>query len=138
MLFDDSRARLFGGGSITVVQAVRISVRDNDATGHIAFCDMVRIKLVVERLFELDITSGCSAGPPPLYCPNKTVSGAEMAAFIARAWRLPLPPRGAPTRRGLSLRTSGIHRPSPGPATMALACPAHPQTGRRRPAPPPA
>lgn len=37
----------------------------------------------------LGITNGCSAGPPPLYCPNKTVSRVEMAAFIARAWRLP-------------------------------------------------
>ena len=71
---------------------MRSSERDNDATGHIAFCDMVRIKLVVERLFEPGITNGCSAGPPPLYRPNKTVSRAEMAAFIARSWRLPLPP----------------------------------------------
>ena len=88
MLFDDSRPLWFGGGSITV-QAVRFSVRDNDATGHTAFRQMVRMKLFVERLFGLGITNGCSAGPPPLYHPNKTVSRAEMAAFIARAWGLP-------------------------------------------------
>lgn len=46
----------------------------------------------IERLYELNITTGCSAGPPPLYCPASSVNRAEMAAFIARAWNLPLPP----------------------------------------------
>lgn len=44
----------------------------------------------VEHLFEHGITAGCSVSPP-LYCPDAAVSRATMAAFIARAWNLPLP-----------------------------------------------
>ena len=45
----------------------------------------------VEHLFEQRITGGCATNPLR-YCPSNAVSRAEMAAFIVRAWNLPLPP----------------------------------------------
>ncbi len=44
----------------------------------------------VEHLSVHGITGGCSASPP-LYCPLNAVTRAQMAAFIVRAWELPLP-----------------------------------------------
>ena len=37
----------------------------------------------IKRLYELEITTGCGAG---IYCPEATVSRAQMAAFLARAF----------------------------------------------------
>jgi len=34
------------------------------------------------------VTTGCSAGPPPRYCPADKVTRAQMAAFLARAFGL--------------------------------------------------
>lgn len=42
----------------------------------------------VDRLKELGVTVGCSK-EPPRFCPNKSVSRAEMATFLVRAFDLP-------------------------------------------------
>jgi len=41
----------------------------------------------VERLAELGVTEGCGDGSG--FCPDQTVSRAEMAVFLARAYELP-------------------------------------------------
>jgi hypothetical protein len=43
----------------------------------------------IEELYARGITVGCSADPL-LYCPSAQTSRAEMAAFIQRAWELPM------------------------------------------------
>ena len=45
----------------------------------------------IERIAELGITVGCATIPDPLYCPDRPVSRAEMAAFVARALQTPTP-----------------------------------------------
>ena len=40
----------------------------------------------IERLYEQGITTGCSPGPPRLYCPNDFVPRQQMAAFLIRAF----------------------------------------------------
>jgi subtilisin family serine protease len=40
----------------------------------------------IERLFEQGVTTGCSAGPPRLYCPGDFVPRQQMAAFLIRAF----------------------------------------------------
>ena len=48
----------------------------------------------VERFADLGITAGCKT-EPLRYCPNKSVTRAQMATFFVRAFRLPdAPPRG--------------------------------------------
>ena len=42
----------------------------------------------VDRLAELGITKGCSI-TPALFCPDETVTRAQMASFLVRAFRLP-------------------------------------------------
>lgn len=62
----------------------------------------------VTRLLELGITSGCQTNPLR-YCPGGTVSRAEMASFLARAFVLQLdqpPPR--PSVQGLELRLAPV------------------------------
>ncbi|HHQ49198.1 MAG TPA: S-layer homology domain-containing protein, partial [Acidobacteria bacterium] len=39
----------------------------------------------IEQLYADGITTGCSQGPPLLYCPNDPVTRAQMATFITRA-----------------------------------------------------
>lgn len=41
----------------------------------------------IDRMAELQITLGCST-TPPLYCPNDSVTRAQMAAFLVRAFDL--------------------------------------------------
>ena len=41
----------------------------------------------IERMAELEITSGCGDGSG--FCPDRTVSRAQMATFISRAYKLP-------------------------------------------------
>jgi hypothetical protein len=36
------------------------------------------------------VTSGCAAGPPPLYCPKSNVTRGQMAVFLVRAFGIPL------------------------------------------------
>lgn len=48
----------------------------------------------IEGLVANGITSGCDAGPPALYCPDRPVTRGEMAAFIARGFELPAPEEG--------------------------------------------
>ena len=43
----------------------------------------------IERVFELGITTGCSSDPLQ-YCPDLSVTRAEMAVFIVRAFDLPV------------------------------------------------
>lgn len=40
-------------------------------------------------LYNAGITSGCSQGVPQLYCPNQSVTRAQMASFLSRALALP-------------------------------------------------
>ena len=42
----------------------------------------------VERLAGLEITLGCGGGAVPLFCPEETVSRAQMASFLVRAFGL--------------------------------------------------
>ena len=42
----------------------------------------------VEQLYKEGITSGCSTSPM-LYCPNRSITRAEMAIFLVRAFSLP-------------------------------------------------
>jgi uncharacterized protein YkwD len=44
----------------------------------------------IEQLYADEITSGCSEDPLK-YCPETAVSRAEMAAFLVKAFRIPLP-----------------------------------------------
>lgn len=44
----------------------------------------------IEDLKTRNITGGCAAGPPPLYCPNNSVTRAQMAIFLAKAFALEL------------------------------------------------
>ena len=60
------------------VTATRFADVDGDGF-HAAF---------VERLAELEVTQGC-ATDPLRYCPDRSVSRAEMASFLARAYDLP-------------------------------------------------
>jgi len=39
----------------------------------------------IDEMFNRGITNGCDAGPPRLYCPDASVSRAQMAVFIIRA-----------------------------------------------------
>lgn len=41
----------------------------------------------IERLFEIEVTRGCGNGN--LFCPGRTVTRAEVAAFLSRAYNLP-------------------------------------------------
>lgn len=41
----------------------------------------------IDRMAVLGITLGCSSNPP-LYCPNDSVTRAQMAAFLVRAFDL--------------------------------------------------
>ena len=41
----------------------------------------------IERMAELEVTGGCGDGSG--YCPDRTVTRAEMAAFLSRAYELP-------------------------------------------------
>lgn len=41
----------------------------------------------IDRMAVLNITQGCSSNPP-LYCPSSTVTRAQMAAFLVRAFNL--------------------------------------------------
>jgi hypothetical protein len=45
----------------------------------------------IEYLYFQGITNGCADAPELLYCPNETVSRAEMAAFLNRTFDLPSP-----------------------------------------------
>ena len=45
----------------------------------------------IEQLYLAGITTGCANSPDLVYCPETTVSRAEMAAFIERAFNLPKP-----------------------------------------------
>ena len=42
----------------------------------------------IDRMAVLNITLGCQAGMPPLYCPTDPVSRGQMAAFLVRAFSL--------------------------------------------------
>lgn len=39
----------------------------------------------VQRIMQLGITAGCQASPP-LYCPDSSITQAEMAVFMVRSW----------------------------------------------------
>ena len=43
----------------------------------------------IERLAELGVTRGCFSFPVARYCPDRTVTRAQMAAFLVRGFRLP-------------------------------------------------
>jgi hypothetical protein len=43
----------------------------------------------VERLYQQNVTTGCSPGPPRLYCPADPVTRRQMAAFLIRAFGPP-------------------------------------------------
>lgn len=45
----------------------------------------------IEYLYAQGITNGCEDSPALLYCPDETVSRAEMAAFLNRTFDLPSP-----------------------------------------------
>ena len=54
----------------------------------------------VERLADLGVTAGCRTGPAR-FCPDVSVSRAQMASFLRRAFRLsPAPPAGFTDTRG--------------------------------------
>jgi hypothetical protein len=62
-----------------------------DVTSANTFCRFI------ERLTDapswpggLAVTSGCAAGPPPLYCPKSNVTRGQMAVFLVRAFGIPL------------------------------------------------
>jgi len=46
----------------------------------------------VERIYLVGITTGCALTPGFNYCPNNTVTRAEMAVFLVRAFSIPGPP----------------------------------------------
>ena len=46
----------------------------------------------VERLFELEVTRGCSSAVGPSYCPDDSVTRAQMAVLLTRAFALPEAP----------------------------------------------
>ena len=46
----------------------------------------------VERMFEVEITRGCSSVAGPRYCPDDSVTRAQMAVFLTRAFELPEAP----------------------------------------------
>lgn len=48
-----------------------------------------REALLIGRLAELGVTVGCASQPERRYCPDRTVSRAQMASFLARAFNLP-------------------------------------------------
>ena len=43
----------------------------------------------IERMAELRVTAGCADGAVLRFCPDRTVSRAQMAVFLARAFELP-------------------------------------------------
>ena len=70
---------------------------------------------LVERLAELEITSGCDTSPLR-YCPADAVGRAQMGSFVARAFDLPVEPVPArPSVQGLVLSkveiASGLQSP---------------------------
>ncbi len=46
----------------------------------------------VEGIFAEGITVGCDAGPPALYCPDASITNAELAVFLVRAVSIPYLP----------------------------------------------
>ncbi len=58
----------------------------------------------VERLADLGVTAGCATGPAR-FCPGETVTRAQMASFLVRAFGLP----GG--RSGRFTDTGGVHEP---------------------------
>ncbi|CAN5853594.1 hypothetical protein BH23ACT10_BH23ACT10_29760 [soil metagenome] len=60
---------------------------DLPSTGVDAFDDDARNahEAAINALAAADITSGCDAGRPERFCPDATVTRAQMAAFLARA-----------------------------------------------------
>ena len=46
----------------------------------------------INRIASLGITRGCATEPEPLFCPDRSVTRAEMAAFLLRAIGEPNPP----------------------------------------------
>jgi RHS repeat-associated protein len=45
----------------------------------------------VEKIYQDGITAGCQASPP-LFCPNSTITRAQMAVFISKGWQYLPPP----------------------------------------------
>ena len=46
----------------------------------------------VEGIFAEGITAGCDAGPPARFCPDASITSAELAVFLVRAFDLPYLP----------------------------------------------
>ncbi len=46
----------------------------------------------VEGIFSEGITAGCDAGPPALFCPGASITSAELAVFVVRAFAIPYLP----------------------------------------------
>lgn len=70
---------------------------DPDPSGVSSFTDVSPVRWwapYTNRLADLEVTRGCSEDPPR-YCPDQSVTRAQMASFLARAFELP---GGAPGR----------------------------------------
>ena len=64
---------------------------DPDPSGVSSFTDVSPVRWwapYTNRLADLEVTRGCSEDPPR-YCPDQSVTRAQMASFLARAFELP-------------------------------------------------
>ena len=77
-------SRTGDGYTVTVTDGTKGSGRFVDDDGSVHEPD-------IERIAALGITVGCATEPEPLFCPNRSVSRAEMAAFLVRALKTPAP-----------------------------------------------
>ena len=65
---------------------------DADPQGQVRFADVdpgMWWAPFVERLAELEVTTGCRTEPELIYCPSRQTTRAQMASFLSRALELP-------------------------------------------------
>ena len=74
-----------GGGYVVTVSD------GNDTSGRFVDDDGNTHEQAIEQIAALGITRGCATDPQPLYCPERPVTRAEMAAFLLRAVGQPDP-----------------------------------------------
>ena len=76
---------------VMAVWLVRVLDQDPTTTGQSRFDDIAPGQWWIrytEQLADRQITEGCTTNPPQ-YCPNRSVTRAEMASFLTRAFQLP-------------------------------------------------
>lgn len=72
----------------------------------------VRYRPHIDRLYELEITNGCSSAPL-MYCPNEYIMRAQLATFLGRGLNLaPIPPPEATTTTTVATTTTTDCPPS--------------------------